>query len=272
MNVKFEKFFYEVLQGFLTGVCLCALLYVIVIMIGCTTAPTVTAPAQPKYELTLSGTVDGVSFQGVAVGSSSTSHRMVVQSAVAVDYFTVQSCHRSLQFNNVITEPWYTWITGTNTQGFSWNYVEAPTIEDTGDCILRFCAFSKTIGAPPSACAIVDFKSDRYQLPSENICNGADGVATGTSICHTQVGLLERVRFQGPVVIAPQVMDPSGKSAPYWISGQCVGKFIDAANTLFEYQMPSSECSIVFMEVAKPHRRAKLTAIPYTQSLYYGGS
>ena len=122
------------------------------------------------------------------------------------------------------------------------------------------------------ACAIVDFKSSKYQLPGTNICNGSNGATSGTALCHTQVGLLERFKFAAPVIVAPQVADPAGKAAPYWIKDQCQGKFIDDAQTLFEYKVPSNECSIIFMEKVKPFRRAKLTVIPYDQAQYPGGN
>lgn len=240
------------------------------LFIGCTTTAPTPVVASPKYELLLTGTIDGNPFQGVGVGSQLPSHTMQIQSAIAVDYFTVQTCHRSVQFNGVIPpDPWWQW--GSDNKSFTWNYSEAPTIEDTGDCILRFCAFSKVVSSPPVACAIVDFKASKYILPSENICNGSDGQASGTAICHTQVGLLERMRFTGSTLVDPQAIDPTGKTAPYWITGQCQGKFLDPNQTLFEYQVPENECSVIFMEKTAPYRRAKLTVIPYDLPQYQTG-
>jgi hypothetical protein len=230
---------------------------------GCATIAPPPPSQVPKYQLTLTGTIDQAPFQGTGVGSAASHHDITISSSVTVNYFTVQSCHRSLQFKDVIDVGWF-----NNNKSYAWSYDEAPTIEDTGDCILRFCAFSATVGSPPVACAVVDFNSSRYTLPLENICNGADVQASGTAICHTQVGLLERVRFKSPVVVAPDVQDPTGKTPPYWISGQCAGTFIDAAQTLWEYQIPNQECVVIFMEQAKPHRRAKLTVVPYTDTQY----
>ena len=158
-----------------------------------------------------------------------------------------------------------------NNTSYAWNYSEAPTIEDTGDCLLRFCAFSKTVGSPPVACAIVDFMAPKYTLPGTNICNGVVGGTHGTALCHTQVGLLERFQFAGPVVVAPQVTNPNPPGGTYWIKDQCQGKFLDAAQTLWEYTVPENECLTIFMEKAAPHRRAKLTVIPYDIPQYPGG-
>jgi hypothetical protein len=233
---------------------------------GCTSTAPVPTPPAPKYELTLTGSIDGVPFQGVGVGSTASHHDMVISSAISVNYFTVESCHRSLQFSDVISIGWL----GTGHQSYAWSYDEAPTIEDTGDCILRFCAFSKAVGSAPSACAIVDFHSPRFILPGQNICNGVNGSTSGTAICHTQVGLIERFQFPVPVVQAPQIVDPTGKTSPYWITNQCQGTFLDAAQTLWEYKMPAAECVAIFMEKALPNRMAKLTVIPYDQAQYQG--
>lgn len=239
---------------------------------GCSSTGSATAaPATPKYELLLTGTIDGQKFEGVGVGSVAAHHSMSLESAIPVNYFTMDSCHRSIQFTDIIPEtPWYQWW--ADSRGFNWSYDEAPTIEDSGDCILRFCAFSKAVGSPPASCAIIDFKSAKYTLPGKNICNGAYGDATGTALCHTKVGLIERFQFPGPVIIAPQQKPADATQAPYWIKDQCLGKFIDSNQTLFEYQMPENECVAIFMEVAKPHRRAKLTAIPYDAARYPGGN
>jgi hypothetical protein len=237
---------------------------------ACSSMPLPTPSPPAKYELLLSGSIDNIPFQGIGMGSSSASHAVTVQSSIAVNYFTVESCHRAQQFNDVITEPWYTWFTGTNVQGFNWTYTAMPGLEDTGDCPLRFCAFSNTVGSPPVACAVIDFHANKYALPSTNICNGEAAQNTGSSMCHTMMGLTERIQFPGPVVTAPPVIDPTGKNAPYWIPGQCVGEFVDQAQSLWQYQMPQTECTIIFMEKAPPYRRAKLLVIPYNQALYGG--
>lgn len=223
--------------------------------------------AVPKQELTLSGTIDGNPFVGIAVGGPGPVHDFVIKSASAVNLFVIKSCHRSEKIQDFIKDGW---LDPTSAR---WHYQEAPTIEDTGDCMVRMCAFSKEVGAAPSACAVVDFKSSSYTLPALNICNGLTGQTSGTALCHTQTGLLERFQFQAPVVTAPAQTDLSDPNnpVPLKIAGQCDGKFLDDQQTLFEYTVPNQECVIVFMERAKPHRKAKLTVIPYDVPKYSGG-
>lgn len=238
-------------------------------LFGCAFLPP-TAPAPPvKYQLTLTGSVDGQHFGGFYVGSPAQNHAIQISSTIAVNYFTMQSCHRSVQFSDVIKVPWYDWA--KDNKSFSFTYAEAPTIEDSGDCPLRFCAFSNVVGSPPSSCAVIDFESSKYSLPSQNLCNGYDQAVSGTSICSTQVGLIERAQFAGPVVIAPPLAATANAPASA-IVGQCQGQFLDANQTLFQYSVPENECVVIFMEKAAPNRRAKLTVIPYDSALYPGGS
>jgi hypothetical protein len=234
---------------------------------ACSSNQVAQSPTVPKYQLQLTGSIDGNPFAGIGIGPDGSSHQMVVTSPISVNYFTVQSCHRSTQFLDIITTGWF-----NNNTSFQWTYDEAPTIEDSGDCLLRMCAFSKVVGSPPVACAVVDFESQKYTLPGTNICNGVNGPTWGTAFCHTMVGLIERFEFSAPVVVAPQETNPNPPGGTYWIPGQCQGQFVDDAHTVFQYSVPQDECTIVFMEVAKPHRRAKLTVIPYNQTNYPGGS
>lgn len=224
---------------------------------GCSAVPATSAPtANPIYQLVLGGSLDGVAFSGTAIGSSVPSHVISISSNVDVNMFTAQTCHRSLSFPDVISQGWI-----TKNRTYKWSYKESPGIEDTGDCILRLCAYSKTVGALPVSCAAIDFKAGRYILPGENICNGADGITTGTATCHSLMGLTERVKFPIPVTVA------AGN-----LPNQCLGSFIDTpTNSIWEYQIPKNECVVIFMEIGKPHRRSKLTVIPYDTPSYLGG-
>lgn len=244
--------------------------FILFVFTRCGSAPSVPESLiPPKYELTLSGSLDGSEFTGISMGSKSPHHEITISSTYEVNYFIAKTCHRSEKHEDIIDQGWF-----SETKSWRYVYNEAPTIEDTGDCPLRICVYSKTVGAPPVQCAVIDFKNDRYQMIAENICNGADGITSGKMLCHTQSGLIERVRFKEPMFVAPPVVQSNGeadKAIKYTIPDQCEGKFLDAQNTLFQYIMPDKECYLIFDTVSKPHRRAKLTAIPYNVPQYTGG-
>lgn len=236
---------------------------------ACASTGSVTsATPPPTYELTLPGVIDGAPFTGVAMASESKNHSITIASKYDVNYFIAKSCHRSEKHEDVIDQGW---ISGT--KSWTWIYSESPTIEDTGDCPMRVCVYSKTVGAPPVQCAVIDNRNSRYTLQIENICNGLDVPNQGKSICHTQVGLMERIRFTEPVFVAPPQLPPAGATdqTPYAILNQCQGKFIDTRQMLFQYIMPSTECYLIFDTVAAPHKRAKITVIPYDLPQYTGG-
>jgi hypothetical protein len=236
---------------------------------GCSTAPATATNTVQTFELTLKGELDGQAFQGIALGSTGSSHDIKISSRNDINYFIAKTCHRSDKKEDVITQGWI-----KETQSWSYDFEEAPTLEDTGDCPLRICEYSKTVGAPPVQCAVIDFLNSKYSLPAENICNGADGITHGKNICHTQTGLVERIRFKEPVIIADPLPTPQGGDSTqiYLIQDQCAGKFIDPNQTVWQYVMPQKECYVVFDTLAKPHRRAKLTVIPYNIPLYSGGN
>jgi hypothetical protein len=264
------KLWRQVLAWILFASAVLALAAVMVGLPGCASTGTPAPAATPKYELTLSGTLDGINFQGVALGAAGQKHVITIASKNEVHYFIAKTCHRSEKHEDVISQGWI-----KETKSWSYQFSEAPTIEDTGDCPLRICVYSTTVGAPPVQCAVIDFTNPKYQLLGENICNGADGDSHGKNICHTQVGLVERVRFKETVVVADPLPPPTGATDPtlkYLIKDQCDGKFIDDANTIFQYVMPENECYVVFAQKALPHLRSKLTVIPYDLPLYSGGN
>jgi len=245
-----------------------AILYFIVGTTGCATQPTSTTAPETNYELTLSGTLDGQSFQGVAVGNSGPSHTISISSSDDIPYVIGQTCHRFEKHEKVIEQGWISEL-----KQWKYDYKQSPTIEDTGDCPLFVCAYSSTVGAPPVQCAFIDFKNPKYQHAAENICNGVDGNATGTLVCHTKVGLIERIRFDEPMRVAGPIANPQASDgSTYQIPDQCQGKFIDSNNQLFEYIMPSKQCYLVFYAIKPPFKRTKFTALPYSKPLMTTGA
>lgn len=244
-------------------------LFVLFLLAGCATSPSNPASQPtPVYELTLSGVLDGIPFSGVAMGNSGPSHTLTIQSDGTIPYVIGQTCHRFDKHEKAIDQGWI-----KETKSWSYAYTQAPTIEDTGDCPLRICAYETTVGTPPVQCAVVDFKNPRYTHPARNICNGSDAATTGKMLCHTKTGLIERVQFDEPMRVAGPVKQPdqADETKTYTIPFQCEGKFIDSDNMLFQYVMPASECYIIFYAAKPPHARTKLTVIPYNTPLMSGG-
>lgn len=211
----------------------------------------------------LGGTLDGQPWDGVAVGSAATSHTIDIVSKTDVNFFRIISCHRYEMFEDVIRTGWF-----RPNRGYEYKYTQSPGIEDTGFCVLRLQAFSKAVdsnGAPiGSAFGLMLFHNGQFKLAAENICNGDDGQSTGTTICQSMNGLVQRLRFKTQVVTAP----PAPDSATY--PKACVGHFIDAYT--WEYAMPLGECVVVFGTTAQPQQFAIHLAYGFSNSQYRGGN
>lgn len=229
---------------------------------GCTGG--VSLPSQPPpivNDLDLHGTIDGVPWDGIAVGSAASTHDIKIESKVDVNYMRIISCHRFEQYADVIKTGWFQ----TN-RGFEYQYRESPGVEDTGLCVLRLQAYTKDVdsdGNPVgSAFGLMLFHNQQFTLAGQNICNGADGAITGTSICKSMSGLVERLKFKSQVVVAHPFPDGSG------LPPACAGEFIDAQT--WEYKMPAGECITVFMSTARPHEFAIHMAYGFNHSPYRG--
>lgn len=235
------------------------------VFLGCTATQVsnVLSPSTPKVmALDLSGTIDGQPWNGIAVGSAAPSHTIVMTSKVNVNEFRVISCHRFEKHEDVV-EP-EKWFHGDT---FQYIYNEAPGVEDTGFCILRLQAFTKSVDASGnpagSAFGLMLFHSPSFTLPAINICNGQTQSTAGSAICQSMNGLIERLKFSEQVITA--------NDAATGVNGipmACKGKFIDA--TTWEFALPVGECMAVFASVAPPHKFFVLMGYGFTNSTYRG--
>lgn len=232
---------------------------VLILLTGCAGLSTNSANTTTVYEADLYGSVDGYAFDGVFVAPEAKTHTFVIQSKTDVNVMTIQSCHRYLHFEDVIKTGWF-----RPNRGFQTSLEVAPGIEDTGYCVIRLSAYTKQVGAG-EAYGIGLFKNEMFNLPATNICNGAEGQTSGSSVCQSMYGLVERIKFPGQVVMARPLADGSGT-----IPNQCQGRMIDAST--FEYTMPNGECIIAFGEVAKPHRKYIHLARGFSKSTYRGAN
>lgn len=252
---KDYEFFMLVALAFLA----CAMAF---ILTSCSNSSLPNISQTPVQDLDLSGTLDGVPWDGIAVGADWQTHDIKIESKTDVNYFRIISCHRFEQYPDVIKTGWF-----RPNRGYEYTYTEAPGIEDNGLCILRLQAFTKQVdsnGQPvSSAFGLMLFHNKEFTLPVENICNGSDGQASGTSICKSMAGLVQRLKFKAQVITAQLPTDPNSPKP-------CVGKFIDAQT--WEYSTPAGECMVVFASTDRPHKLAVHLSFGFTTSPYRGGN
>lgn len=233
------------------------------LLLSCTGSGIALPQAQPArvQDLDLSGVVNGRAWDGLSIAPAGTALDISIQSKTDINEFRIITCHRFIKAEDVLTTGWF-----RPNRGYEFTLNLAPGIEDTGQCPIRFQAYSKELdkdGNPVgSAFGILLPKNDKYQLMADNICNGAQGISTGTSVCKTMAALVERIKFNEQVIAARSENIPDGMPKP------CQGKFIDA-NT-WEYVAPLGECAVEFAATAPPHKRHLLFVFGFDSVVYRG--
>ncbi len=141
-----------------------------------------------NYRAELMITVDGVTFEGMAVTKSLPQTIVHVQSNFPLDRIQFTSCGRQ----NVVRDFRNNWF--SKTQTYDYDYTP-DTMETAGKCILYIEAFSKNALA---SWGMVAFRTDE-NLPAAMQCNGETLPKAGWSVCQTKAGLDQSIIFKAPI-------------------------------------------------------------------------
>ncbi len=207
-----------------------------VLLSSCASIPQTSLPPSmqqtiPNY--TLSGSVNGTAFSGVAVIPWSSQYDVKVESSVDVDYMTISTCARDIPITSAISVYWT-----LPHNSIDYPYLPDP-LENHGSCLMRIDAFNKKNPAN-NAFAILDFETPDATLPATNVCNGAVETTGGVSVCQSKAGLLQEIVFQTPV----EIYKPA-------IAADCVPTTND--NLVWKLTVPLHDCVVYFQQIAKPH-------------------
>lgn len=232
------------------GFCLILILFIFFLN-GCSTLSTISGPSTGAiYKNDILGTINGVAFNGVGVIPASPQYDMKITSRVDVDLLTIKSCHRDFSVESAIKLGWF-----ESKRSYEYIYNPMPNIEDLGSCLVHIGSYSQASGQ--NAWGVVDFETPDADLPAENICDGADKMTNGVSICQAQAGLIQEIVFKTPV-------KQSGKLDP-----KC--QMTSGDGLRWQYHMPLGECVIAFGEINEPYRIHRHDTIGFTDILIRGG-
>ena len=201
------------------------------------------------YKYDFSGSVNGISFDGVGVIPAANKYTLDVESKVDVDLLTISSCHRNFSAESVINTPgWF-----QKRRGYSYEYDPAPGIEDVGSCLVRVGSYNKSQGQ--DGWGVIDFETSDATLPADNQCDGILTHSNGVSICQSLFGLKQVLTFPVPVKLAAnaQCQIDSPQDGKTWV-----------------YAIPRGECVMAFQELQPPYRLHRHTTIGYTDILIRG--
>lgn len=148
-------------------------------------------------------------FEGAAVFPDQTTYEFDIapKGEASIDLLLVNSCHREETFEKTATG----WWIFKNKSRFKYYYSPVAGLEDTGDCSVRINTLEKTQGR--HAWFVARFENKKYTLPASVFCNGEKKDFHGVSICQSKRGLIQRIKFNEPVMIEADPNCPMPKKA-----------------------------------------------------------
>tara|TARA_R110000824_G_scaffold96013_3_gene230436 strand:+ start:2519 stop:3154 length:636 start_codon:yes stop_codon:yes gene_type:complete len=197
--------------------------YVIILLLilGCQT----NAPDPKKmYKKNMLFTVNGVRAKGIHVAEKSNVFNIKANFPEKIDHLELNTCHRYFTAKKV---------------GKSWDYFykKAIGIEDIGVCAMSVIALEDE---GSNAWALIEYKNDNdYTLEAEIRCNGDYNKSTGVSICQSQQGLRQSVKF----LVDTKSYDQDECSAPYTYD-----------NRTYYYNIERGDCIYLFKHKKELHR------------------
>lgn len=194
---------------------------------GCTSN---TLDTKTVYRKDMNISVNGYSFVGLGIVPRSTSYKVRIESLEDVNLLTLNSCHRDLQFPDVITSGWF-----KSRRGYEFTF-PPNKIEGEPGCPLRVGGYNREKGQ--HSWGLIVFEHPDHRLNAFLTCNGApDTEYDGDSGCQTLVGLIQQISFAKPVRLAGQSIPDRCK-----IEESKDGK-------VWRFKMRRDECVYVFQEI-----------------------
>lgn len=198
--------------------------------------------------------VNGVSGEGVLVVPKADSYYFEVEARGDLDLFILTSCNRDW-----IKEKG--WHVSYKKRFLGWGkrkiedkrkvefFYTPDEIEKNGTCPVWLGGFEESKGR--HSWGFVDFKSDTETLDAKVFCNGETLNEKGVSICQSRKGLIQGIRFETEVVVAPDPECDLGSNR----------------GTYFEFPISRGECTYIFRTIKKPREEHRLTTIGYENIL-----
>lgn len=149
------------------------------------------------YKADIEISVDGKTFDGMAVTKLDGAKSISIRSKARLDLLAISSCHREFTEERVDYKEGWFGIGGASAKSYVYEF--APTnIEKEAYCPLYIQAFDKNGVA---AWGYVAFRTIE-NLPARTECNGVGWRFSGISVCQTRAGFEQAISFDRAVKIA----------------------------------------------------------------------
>lgn len=179
------------------------------------------------YKRDLKFTVNGQAIDGSGVVDENSQYEIQLASKDTVAMLLIRSCHREQTFEKVGCQSSGLFGLGSKTC-FKYSYSPVSDIETNRVCPLRLEAYDSEDGK--HGWGLLDFRSDKFQVPFRLSCNGVVSDERGVATCQGRVEAVQRISFSEPIRFAesPNCEKPQKVDDSYEIKvskGECLYMF-----------------------------------------------
>jgi len=174
----------------------CVIAMIATIFLGCATVQQkATKLPLYTYKADIEISVDGGTFDGMAVTSIEGTKTITIRSKAKLDLLTISSCHREFTQERVDYKSGWFGLGGSSATKFVYTF-KPSDIERESFCPLYIQAFQVSGLA---AWGYVAFRTNE-NLPAKTECNGVVwNRFAGISVCQSRSGFEQRITFDRPV-------------------------------------------------------------------------
>lgn len=186
------------------------------------------------------------SFEGTAVLPRADEYSLKFEALGRLDLFTLQTCHRDVSEQ----------VSGGLFSGKkekSVQYKPSDIESDSVSCPVLVGGYEKRKGR--HSWAFIDFEHPELTLPFKVQCNGSLEAARGVGVCQSRKGLIQRIKFEGPVLMSEKA--------------RC-GVMTKVSDLVYDLRVKTGRCVWRFKEAAKEGREARLTVLGYDRVMIRG--
>lgn len=208
------------------------------------------------YKRDMIVTINGTTFEGVAVAPMASKYDFHVEARGDLDMFLMTSCHKEEQkekgwnVKKKVRSGLFGW--GSKKidlkREVKFSYIQN-SLEKDGDCTLELGGYENRKGR--HSWAFIDFESEKYRLPAKMNCNGRTIKSKGTSVCQSRNGLIQDIEFPEDVIVAD--------------NNKC--GIVAKKARRFEFPIPLGKCTAIFASKTLPTKFHKLTLLGYESLL-----
>ena len=196
---------------------------VLALVVALASCQTTSVDPSKIYRRNMDMSINNIAYSGTAVVPPGKSFEIKARFDSSIDKLKLNTCHRYF-VDRKIGKKW------------EYKYQKNDGIEDSGVCIMDIGAFSEK----GNSFGMIEFRNDLdVDLPADIACNGELTHRIGVSICQSQIGLRQSIKFKDTAKVYGQ--------------DECDKPFTRDGKT-FNYDINRGSCVFIFQSGNRFHR------------------